>query len=75
MFFLTDIDLAALLTMEDSVPKFLDSPDNGCSAFLQGDIGDIRKHPNHLLVHSQPMCTGHHLQMHPSLYLQRARLF
>ena len=26
MFFLTDIDLAALLTMEDSVPKFLDSP-------------------------------------------------
>ena len=35
MFFLTDIDLAALLTMEDSVPKFLDSPYNGCSAFLQ----------------------------------------
>lgn len=52
MFFLTDIDLAALLTMEDSVPKFLDSPDNGCSAFLQVDIGDIRKHPNHLLVRS-----------------------
>ena len=75
MFFLTDIDLAALLTMEDSVPKFLDSPDNGCSAFLQVDIGDIRKHPNHLLVRSQPMCTGHHLQMHHSLYLQRARLF